>query len=360
MYQSFYSRVLKCSRFTSFKSPKIKQFSTNNSKSPASNTAGNQTNEVVKDTNSKLKLYAAIASPFIALTVWAVFIINDQWVKEKSEKISPFFVNWIRHTYGFEEENLDENERIKLTNEAQSQDYDVIVKFAGDDTPPLILNNISGDEPYSSILLNITKHMKSRNIPISTWMISSIDFDLADKTKDYLLKQQQTSKTGTTIIEQNESEHASIEDEDSEHISDVKRFYYYSPSLWSSDILNDSLKNTKSRSRNSSSSISNVFDFCRQKFSDLIGYNIEGYENFKSLSQSSKRNPGKQSKTDTRAHRTQYFNELIGELEDRIATLENEMRSGTRAIDDIEAEMKAIKNQITQYKRNHINYFYYF
>jgi len=52
--------------------------------------------------------------------------------------------------------------------------------------------------------------------------------------------------------------------------------------------------------------------------------------------------------------------QLISKLEDSAAALEAEKKSGIRPIDDIEAEIKLIKEQIKQHKRNHINFFYYF
>jgi len=52
--------------------------------------------------------------------------------------------------------------------------------------------------------------------------------------------------------------------------------------------------------------------------------------------------------------------EKIAGLEYKIKELENEMRYSLRDIDDIQDEIKELRNEITMIRRNQINFFYYF
>jgi outer membrane murein-binding lipoprotein Lpp len=48
------------------------------------------------------------------------------------------------------------------------------------------------------------------------------------------------------------------------------------------------------------------------------------------------------------------------ELEQSINRLKEEMSAGTREIDAINKDIAVAKEKITQIKRKHLNYFYYF
>ena len=56
----------------------------------------------------------------VILSTWAVAIISDRRIKDFSELYCPFFVQFVREYYGFEDENLIEEQCNKLTREYQS------------------------------------------------------------------------------------------------------------------------------------------------------------------------------------------------------------------------------------------------
>lgn len=55
-----------------------------------------------------------------------------------------------------------------------------------------------------------------------------------------------------------------------------------------------------------------------------------------------------------------FYLQAVDSLEARILELKAEKRFGTREIDQIEGEMKDMRNEITRLRRRYLNYFYYF
>lgn len=55
-----------------------------------------------------------------------------------------------------------------------------------------------------------------------------------------------------------------------------------------------------------------------------------------------------------------FLYQAITSLEARISVLKTEKKHGTREIDQIDIEMKELKNQINKLRKQNLNYFYFF
>lgn len=355
-----------------------------------------------------MKKYSPIWIPILIGIIVTVDIINNENHRENIEKICPPYVETVRKYIGFEDEDPEEINRVKQTISAQLEPVDVLIELSSG--ARVIQESVDGNLRYGDFYRTMQSKYSSEG-----W-IRNITF--MDK-HDNVFKDLDFSGTNNFIIDSGNE----IRKYNGVEIEYIVAPMINSPlgrSLWDTDIhtddninssssnpdgkknsksLNSKRLDSSSKSSNSGGKAANTWSsslfgisggdrircdkgMILERYNDYTSSIMSDWKKYKKVENinrllirgdsSSSSSGSQQSNTakrgdvsSDRATLTKMMavtiaKQTIVSLEKRIEVLKNDRRRGVREIDEIDAEIKGLKNEIISLRRKHLNYFYFF
>lgn len=319
------------------------------------------------------KKYAILIVPTVIFGVVSVDIINKPLHRDFIEKYLPAYVNFVRKNYGFENEDLKEINRKKFVEYAEGLGVDVVVTFHN--RPEIRFSKTSGSKSIESLqtLIRDKVHEDSSGVAqIAEMNIVAGQHGNADIADIYFedsppldlkavlannIHLFPTAEIPTHEIPTEGDHSRGMENEDD---SGLER------SLW------DERPKYFDRSKQGTQyndTVVHTLDGLRlyRETGSLYWMNVLQLEptsgNTGQRASSKKQNIRQGAAALDRSRDVQRAHETIERYERRIAELKSEMRNPNgvgREIDDIIGDIDQVKSEITNIRRKHLNYFYYF
>jgi hypothetical protein len=365
---------------------------------------------VSKEAWPTVKKYSPVWIPVLVAIVATVDIVNNSNHREIIENVCPPYVELVRKYIGFEDEDPEEINRVKQTISAQLEPVDILIELSSG--ARIVQESVDGNLRYGDFYRTMQSKYNSEG-----W-IRNITFmdrqDIVFKELDLSGFNDSSIDSGNKVRKYNGVE---IEYKVAPMINSP-----LGRSLWDTDVHTDT--NTSSPSSSSSNPdrkkninskqldcglkssnsggksgkttwSSSLFgisggdsircdkEMILQRYDDYtssIIFNWKKYKKVENINRllirgdpNSSSSSGQQSQTakrgDTvssdRATLTKMIavtnaKQTIVSLEKRIEVLKNDRKRGIREIDQIDTEIKGLRNEIILLKRKHLNYFYFF
>lgn len=291
--------------------------------------------------------YFLIAFPTALLTIAAIDVINVPHHKEWVEERCPQFIEVIRNVYGFDDEDLDEMDRIKRTNEFLKQKRQLRISFGGSEH----IVEATGDESIEAVVRKALG-WGDDSLPLTPLFASSA-VTILDDSADAL-----------------DSSNVDIASTESSVASGPSSMAWYQcrKSLWDLSLGDASLSNYVY----SRDDFTGLPDF--PKFGNLAQYFYSGmyaygkhsllcFRGFHTMVPCERmESPSSGGKPATRKDdglSQRIAVDTVTALRNRILYLETQRLAGLE-IDALDREIARLREQVRKLERDHLNKFYFF
>lgn len=105
------------------------------------------------------KKYGPVAVPLFIGTLLSLLVINSPYCRDQVEDYLPGYMHFMRTYYGFDDEDLDEKERIKRTLRDEGEAVDVVVYFSNGET--LELQKVDATQSNQAFLKSVYENRKN-------------------------------------------------------------------------------------------------------------------------------------------------------------------------------------------------------
>lgn len=368
-------------------------------------TADEKAAEIGEMMSPKMKRYAIVLVPTLFFSIVSIDIINDENHRYWLEERFPAYVQFVRDNYGFATENYPELMRVKFTIEAQKFPNDVTIRTGNGGVQ--YMPSVSSDMSMSDLVRFVREKYPSDVFGLSDLdLLQSIDFTAAvadapaEQTSgvngsvdnNSFSGRNSHSNSGMNKSESSIASSAILDAIDGGSIGPINlrtnEVRLTSSSLWADvaavDSKTDSRRiNHDNKNKSSQSSSNRNSTGVMARFSNIMHYFTEGFQEYqlngngcvvelKDEHGKTRKKPKSRSASGSSSSRTvqastssssierELAMNLIRMKEQQVQALQNEKKVGRRSIDDVDAEIAQIEDDITTLKRKYVNYFYYF
>eukprot|EP01039_Chlorochromonas_danica_P002709 gene2709-2959_t len=305
--------------------------------------------EIGKDVWKFIRKYGVLIVPGTVLVVVSVDIINKPHHRDWLEERCPLYVKLMREYYGFSDEDTQERARLDLMRRVLAKKVKVRVRLEGVEQEV----EVEGGRSVADLVAEL---FPNRSFSPATLYSSHLLSFLDDSEEEEIQKDESVSKTK--------------QEEEGSQRGVVEGSLWASSSLWTplqpssslADYLTTHPLDEKAlRWQFGSSLLHSLFAGWRSYSQHAVlglrvlqksGWVQEGVAGGGGGRASSR-------VTVDRNQEKQLALQRVAALEGRLQALRDELARG-RSADDVEHETLALRREIAQIRRNHINTFYFF
>eukprot|EP01031_Cornospumella_fuschlensis_P034598 gene34598-41894_t len=274
-----------------------------------------------------MKKYGLIAVPLSVFTVVTVDIINIAHHREWIEEHIPSYVGFVRKYYGFDDEDLQEKQRLQLIKDFHQSNVRIVVNVNGSEE----VIEAKASSPLSSALQAFVDNHPAAQSSLYTSNMVTFEDDEVQSSNDVSEPSAPTVSPPSSFLD----------------------------SLWSPELPQLEFNETSPQEVDAAFVIKQYCNVWHKLFGGLRKYHQHSLVGIRAVQNICASSAPRVSRENDGALQKQLALEQVLQLEQHIKNLHGEKLAG-REIDEVDREIARMQMKIAEIKRKHLNFFYFF